>query len=291
GHGWLAVGTDGAAPRRPLVVTSADGASWQAADGADAFRPGKGQLVTYGAAAGPSGYVIVGEDGLSAATWFSADLKGWERGKGIGGGGLNALPNSNRWLRSATGGAFGFAAAGGVRDATAPQATSNRPAVWISADGRQWALKQLPLPSGASDGVLTQIASRGGTLVAVGNGRDASGPVALGYLSADGGRTWRTVSLPTPDDAKNIQVLALTATGKGFAATGTTGGRGTLDVVSWTSADGTSWKASVPGGTGLGGAGDQQVTGLAAFRNTLLGVGGTSGQDGGQPILWTRPVE
>ncbi|TDD59949.1 WD40/YVTN/BNR-like repeat-containing protein, partial [Actinomadura rubrisoli] len=80
--GWLAVGYDQAAPRRPLVVTSADGATWQAADSAAAFRPGAGGVpATSAAASGPAGYVVVGTEGYSAAAWFSPDLKSWERGQ------------------------------------------------------------------------------------------------------------------------------------------------------------------------------------------------------------------
>lgn len=54
GAGWLAVGYDQAPARRPLVVTSKDGATWQAADTAPAFGAGRGGApVTYAAAAAP----------------------------------------------------------------------------------------------------------------------------------------------------------------------------------------------------------------------------------------------
>ncbi|WP_433142348.1 sialidase family protein [Actinomadura nitritigenes] len=290
-QGWLAVGFDRAAPHQPLVVTSSDGSGWQAADGADAFRPGRDQLATYATAAGPAGYVIVGEDGASAATWFSADLKTWERGRGVGNSGLNALPNSDRWLRSVAAGGFGFAAAGGLRDPAAKAATADRPAVWTSQDGKQWTLKQLPLPSGTTDGSLTQVGAQGNTIVAAGEGRTPSGTVALGYVSADGGRTWKAVQLPSPGGAKAVRVTALAATGAGFSAAGTAGDAGSADVVAWTSADGASWTVSTPSGKGLAGPGDQEITGLAAAGGTLLGVGGTADRDGQQPVLWSRPAK
>ncbi|WP_433229379.1 hypothetical protein [Actinomadura formosensis] len=286
--GWLAVGFDQARPRRPLVVTSADGSSWQAADQSEVFKAGRHELVTYGAASAPAGYVVVGEDGLSAATWFSPDLKTWMRGTGVGNSGLKALPNSNRWLRSVAGGPFGFAAAGGLRDPAAPQQSGYRPAVWTSSDGKQWTLKQLPLPSGVQEGVLTQISAKDNTLVATGNGRKASGRIAIGYLSGDGGRTWKPVDLPSPDGTKNLEVLSLTATPDGFAAAGTSGPVGATDVVSWTSSDGATWKGALLDAKGLSGAGDQQITGLAVFKNALLGVGGTSRQSEAQPVLWSR---
>ncbi|MCP9967574.1 hypothetical protein LUX57_22600 [Actinomadura madurae] len=81
GAGWLAVGYDQAPARRPLVVTSKDGATWQAADTAPAFGAGRGGApVTYAAAAGSAGYVVVGTEGYSAAAWSSTDLKSWSKG-------------------------------------------------------------------------------------------------------------------------------------------------------------------------------------------------------------------
>src|SRR5262249_11246921 len=74
--GWLTVGYDGLAPKRALVATSADGTTWQAAGGDAAFKPtGANPLLTSAAAGGTAGYVIVGADGPSAATWYSTDLK------------------------------------------------------------------------------------------------------------------------------------------------------------------------------------------------------------------------
>ncbi|HEY8478894.1 MAG TPA: hypothetical protein VIL71_03590, partial [Spirillospora sp.] len=73
-RGWLAVGYDQVAPRRPLVVVSRDGATWQTADSAAAFGTEKGRnLATNAAASGSAGYVVVGSDGPSAAAWFSPD--------------------------------------------------------------------------------------------------------------------------------------------------------------------------------------------------------------------------
>ncbi|GAA3969065.1 hypothetical protein GCM10023085_59250 [Actinomadura viridis] len=284
--GWLAVGSDQAAPRRPLVVTSTDGASWRAADSAGQFKPARNTpLATFAAASGPAGYVVVGEDGLSAATWFSADLKTWERGRSAGRNGLEALPNSNRWLRGVAAAQSGFVAVGGLRDASVGDGPAARPAVWTSADGRQWALQQLPLPGGAAEGALTHVAAKGDVVVAAGG----TGATPLAYVSTDGGKTWKESKPPLPEDVENVQVTALTATPKGFAATGA-GGRGSTDVVSWTSADGVSWKVSKPEGDGLAGKGSQSIAGLAAFKDRLLGVGHTAGQEREEPVLWTRPV-
>ncbi|GAA2426857.1 hypothetical protein GCM10010191_44330 [Actinomadura vinacea] len=285
--GWLAVGTDQANPRRPLVVTSADGATWQAGDSAERFKPARNTpLATYATASGPAGYVIVGEDGLSAATWFSADLKTWQRGRSVGDNGLDALPNSNRWMRGVAAGQSGYVAVGGVRDPGAGNAPAARPAVWTSPDGKAWTMQQLQLPGGVAEAALTHVAAKGNTLVAAGS----AGSAPLFYVSADGGKTWKETKPAVPDGVSNVQVTALTATPKGFAATGTGGGQGSTDVVSWTSADGSSWQAAKPEGTGLAGGGAQSIGGLATFKDRLLGVGRTADQTRDQPVLWDRPV-
>ncbi|MEV4254565.1 hypothetical protein AB0J52_15555 [Spirillospora sp. NPDC049652] len=278
--GWLAVGSD---QGHALVVTSSDGATWRAADTAAAFRgTGATPPSTVAAASGPAGYVVVGAEGPSAAAWFSKDLQAWERGRGSGRDGL-AADRDTRWALGVAGGSFGYAAVGGVRGRE-----GNRPAVWNSADGRQWKLQQLPLPGGVKEGHLTQVAAKGSTLVATGLAATPQGLGWLGYVSADGGRTWKQV--PTPGGADQAVVTALTATPKGFAATATVARGGGADVLSLTSADGSSWAAAVQKGTGLGGGGDQSVTGLAPLGNTLLGVGRSVGGDADLPVLWTRPV-
>ncbi|MEW2355408.1 hypothetical protein [Spirillospora sp. NPDC029432] len=285
--GWLAVGSDQVNPRRPLVVTSADGTTWEAADSGDRFRPARNtSLSTFAAASGPSGYVIAGEDGLSAAVWFSADLKNWERGASVGKNGLEALPNSNRWLRGVAAAKSGFVAVGGLRDAAVGNGPAARPAVWTSPDGKQWTLQQLQLPGGAAEGSLTHVAAKGDVVVAAG----AMGATPLAYLSTDGGKTWKETRLPTPEDTTNVQVTALAATPKGLALTGTGGPQNSTDVISWTSTDGSAWKAAKPGGEGLAGDGQQTIAGLATFKERLLGVGSSAGRTSEQPVLWDRPV-
>ncbi|SNT27096.1 hypothetical protein SAMN05443665_1021111 [Actinomadura meyerae] len=281
--GWVAVGYDQAAARRPLVVTSADGATWQAADSAAAFAADKtGQPVTYAAAAGERGYVVIGTQGYSVATWFSADLKNWERGTGADPKQMTGGKDDPRWMLDVATGSFGFAAVGGSRDAK-----GNHPSVWMSSDGKKWTLQQLPVPSGATEAHLTHVAAKDGAIVAAGIAAMPKGLDRFGYISTDAGKTWRPVTLPGGDTA--VTVTALAATSGGFAATGTTGRPGAADVVSWTSADGVTWKSATPGGTGLGGVGDQQITGLAPFKGTLLGVGRSADGNGDQPVLWSRP--
>ncbi|GAA2156190.1 WD40/YVTN/BNR-like repeat-containing protein [Actinomadura napierensis] len=282
--GWLAVGYDQASPRRPLVVTSADGAAWRAADAAAPFAANKnGVPVTAAAASGPAGYVIVGTEGPSAATWFSADLKNWERGRSAAPNALEGRAGAGHWMLDVAAGSSGYIAVGGGHGGS-----GNRPNVWTSPDGKQWTLQELQLPGGVQEGHFTHVAVKGTTVVATGIAATGKGLGWLGYVSADSGRTWRP--LPAPGGGTNLTVTALTATPKGFAATGTTGEPGATDVVSWTSADGSSWKATTPSGKGLSGEGDQRITGLGVAGNSLLGVGDTVAQSGEQPVLWSRPV-
>ncbi|WP_157429939.1 sialidase family protein [Actinomadura oligospora] len=277
--GWVAVGSD---QNHPLVTTSTDGTGWTAADGAPAFRgAGSAQPATAAVAAGPSGYVIVGAEGTSAATWFSADLSRWERGRGAGRWDLTAGRDS-RWMADVTAGSSGYTAVGGVHLANG----GDRPGVWTSSDGRQWRLRQLPLPSGIAEGRLEEVAAHGATLVATGFAKTPKGQEWLGFVSSDGGANWSP--LPAPGGRAGLVVTALTAGPKGFAGTGTMGSDGSGDVIALSSADGKSWTASDAKGSGLSGAGDQRITGLAPVGDRLVGVGRSVNDSGDQPVLWTR---
>jgi hypothetical protein len=286
--GWLAVGYDGT---RPLAVTSADGAGWHPADG---FAPGTGgHLATYAAAAGTAGYVIVGESGYSAGTWFSPDLKSWRPG---GGDDLTGTKTANRWMRGVVAGPSGYVAVGGLSDPAVKDAPQGRPAVWTSADGRAWTVKRLPQPSGALEGWFDKVAVKGGLLVATGTATTAYGRTAFAFVSSDGGGSWQEVRLPragqdgADSSDRNSAVTAVTATPKGFVIAGTAGRPGRTDVVLWTSADGRAWAAESPHGTGLSGRGDQRLTGLTTQGSDLLAVGVSADHTGEQPTLWRRTL-
>jgi hypothetical protein len=287
GAGWLAVGYDAG---RSLVVTSPDGARWQAADGFDA---GSGHVATYAAAAGRAGYVVVGESGFSAGTWFSPDLKSWQAGSG---GDLTGKQTANRWMRGVAAGPSGFVAVGGLSDPAVKDAPRGRPAVWTSTDGREWTLKRLPQPAGSLEGWFDRVAVKGSLLVAIGTATTSSGRTAFAFASSDGGASWQEVRLPRagPDGAdssdRNSSATAVTATSRGFVVAGAAGRPGRADVALWTSADGHSWAAQTPQGTGLSGRGDQWLTGLTALGPDLLAVGVTADDHGEQPTLWRRPL-
>ncbi len=286
--GWLAVGgVTAVAAQHPVVVGSADGRTWQAADGEAAFAaPG---LFTEQAAAGPGGYVIVGYQVVSgrtiAAAWWSAGLTGWHRAA--------LKPNASARMLAVAARPGGFVAVGSA---------GRGPSAWTSRDGQDWTQVSLPLPIGASGAVLQHVASNGRALAAVGTAVTTTGQqVPFAASSSDGGTTWIESVLPVPSgqagqagqagQTGQASVTALAAAGRGFTATGTFGRTpGHQDVVVWTSPNGSAWTPVTPAGHGLTGPGIQAITGLTTFSGTLTGVGFTASPAGEQPVFWQSPV-
>jgi hypothetical protein len=293
--GWLAVGqVTASAAEHPVVVVSTDGTSWQAADGERVFgAPG---LFTEQAAANARGYVIVGRQKIKqvrngrvvsvrtvAAVWWSAILTGWQRAGDAAAGALDGTGDRQMMAVTASGpGLSGFVAVG---------SHGNQPAAWTSADGgRTWRGADLPRPRGAARAVLEHVASAGRVVVAAGTETTTAGQsVPFAARSADGGASWTESALPVPADMTSVTALA--AAGGSFTATGTYGSTpGHQNVVVWTSADGSSWRAAEPAGQGLTGPGIQAITGLAVAGSTLAGVGFTASPAGEQPVFWQAPV-
>ncbi|HEX6521600.1 MAG TPA: hypothetical protein VF070_16595 [Streptosporangiaceae bacterium] len=287
--GWLAIGgVKSGAPQHPVVIISADGGTWAAADTEPAFR--QDGLFTEQAAADAKGYVIVGyqqavSGGMVAAAWWSSSLTGWQRATDATAGALDGA--GNRQMLAVTGISGSSSTANSF---VAVGLFGNQPAAWTSADGRQWRGISLPLPAGASRAVLLHVAAAGKTVVAAGMEQTTSGGLLpFAARSADGGVTWSETQLPVPSGV--AQVTALAAAGGMFTATGTFGSTpGHQDVVVWTSQDGLTWKASTPGGQGLAGPGIQAITGLTVSGSTLTGVGFTASAATEQPLFWQSPI-
>ena len=303
GHaGWVAVGgVTAAAPAQPVVVTSPDGTTWQPVTPGSVFN-GTGITVRQ-AAAGPSGYVVVGTQDIPAhrvtvtrtvrhhkrkvsrtvaarsyaAAWFSTGLTGWTRATGQLSG-----TSGHPQLAAVTAGGPGYVAVG---------SDGGSPAVWTSSTGQQWTETQVAGPSGASSAALLNVAAHGKVLVATGTQTAASGATApFTLVSTDGGTQWHQVSLPRPAHTSAsalTAVTALAAAGRaGFTAVGTLGPPGGQRVVFWTSADGRSWRAHEPSGTGLDSPGSQALTALAVSGSQLAGVGYLATPAGEEPTLW-----
>ena len=293
--GWLAVGGVTAnAAEHPVVVVSADGTSWQAADGESVFgAPG---LFTEQAAADGQGYVIVGYQKVAvvqngtvisgrtvAAVWWSAGLTGWQRaGTARSAGTAGALDGPGaRQMMAVTASSAGFVAVG---------SHGNQPSAWTSADGRSWRQVDLPLPAGTTRAVLEHVASTGRTVAAVGTAVTTTGvSVPFAASSSNGGASWISSALPVP--AGLTSVTALAAAGGAFTATGTYGSTpGHQDVVVWTSPNGSAWRAAEPTGQGLTGSGIQAITSLTVSGSTLTGVGFTASPASEEPVFWQSPI-
>lgn len=236
-RGWLALGRTAASG--PLAMTSQDGASWQQA----AFPAGPPPAAV---TTGPSGYVAVG----GGAAWRSSDLTGWTSAR-IDGAASDVTMAADKYV------------AVGARGAA--------PAAWTSPDGRAWTPAELPP---GLTGRLTQVAARGGVLVAIGAG-------AAPLVSADGGTTWTPQSL-----GAGLAPTAVTATPGGFAAAAVTP-EGEAAVLA--SAEGVSWRRlQVPG---LSGPGDRRLSALTAMGADVLATGTATAESRAEtPMLWQARV-
>ena len=243
--GWIAVGaaSDGGTTQ-PLVVSSADGVTWQPARALEALA-GRGTEFL-GIAAGHGGYVAVGRQlaggRIFAVLWYSADLHSWTLGSN---GGLDGRLSAST-VNAVAATAGGFAAVG---------SHGAGQAIWISADGQHWSLTSVNLPSGAHSATLTSVAASGSRVVAAGYAHTPDGDIPVVVASVDGGAQWRQTVLPAAG-APGV-VTALTATPSGFTAAGRAGKGGSAHTVTWTSTDGLTW--SRPARTA-----DSEITALTA---------------------------
>jgi hypothetical protein len=266
--GWLAVGVPG-----PVVLTSADGATWQRARGG--IEKDLGQVSAVAVAAGPAGYSLVGRpagpDNASVAdVWWSRDLTSWTKAED-----MNVMSGPIQVLAVAAD-PHGFVSAG---------SHNNQPAVWTTSDGKLWTTIDLALPVGASSAVLQQIAINGDHVVALGQEIKAGSAVPFAEQSSDGGASWRQVPFSPP--GPNTVITALTADSGGFMAAGHYGKPGQQTVVTWTSAAGMTWTPAPV--SGLGGGGSHTVTALTSSGSGVTGIGSTVTMQGQQFLLLALP--
>ena len=266
-HGWLAVGPG------PLVLTSSDGTTWRSSSGITHDLAGVSAVQ---AASSPHGYVITGtvaEPGgaYSRDVWWSPDLVSWTKARDV-----NDTGGSSRVLAVAAGPA-GFVSAG---------SHDKLPAVWTSSDGRTWTAASIPLPTGATAGVIQQVAVNGSHAVALGQQTTAHGVQPLAERSDDGGKTWQPVPFTAP--GPGVSFTALTASGGGFTAAARFGSSGgTTAAAVWTSADGTSWARSSV--SGLTDGGSHAITALAASGSAVTGIDSVQTQASQQFLVRSLP--
>jgi len=267
--GWIAIGDDvSGGVRRPVVVTSANGVTWQPLDITADFA-GPGISIT-GVAASRDGYVVVGRQvsagRVFAVMWWSADLRTWAAGSN---GGLDGrLQPSAAYAVAAV--PDGFIAAG---------THGSGSAIWTSLDGRTWSVHDIAAPPGASAAVLSTLTSSGTRIVAAGYAATRAGDVPIVAASADGGAHWQQAVLSAPGGLGAVN--ALTAAGSGFVVAGRVGPAGAQRAVTWSSPDGLSWSAPIPAASGVG-----EITALAASGATVTGIA----QQGADPSVITLPA-
>jgi Protein kinase domain len=266
--GWLAVGPG------PFVLTSADGRTWRSAG---AITQDLAGVPAVRAASGPRGYVIAGAavqpDGSCLADiWWSRDLASWTKAHDV-----TQVCGSSQVLAVAAG-ASGFVSAGSYE---------NQPAAWTTPDGRAWTTIRLPVPAGASAGVIQQVAVGGSRVVALGQQITADGTRPLAELSADGGQTWQVVPFSAAEPG--ISFTALTAAPGGFtAAAQVSTASGVLDAAVWTSANGANWTRSSV--SGLTGGGSHDLSALAPSGAAVTGIDSVQAQAGQQFVVRRLPA-
>jgi hypothetical protein len=271
--GWLAVGAPG-----PVVMTSADGTTWQSVSGPGSITADLAGVSAVATAAGPHGYVIVGKlvapgGSCVADVWWSPDLTFWTRAHDV-----NDTTGSSQVLAVGAD-ARGFLSVG---------SHNGQPAVWTTTDGRTWTTIVLPMPAGASSAVLQQIAISGNRVAALGQATTPAGVVPIAELSVNGGSSWQQVPFSSP--GADTTFTALTASSGGFTAAGQFGEPGQQQVAAWTSASGTSWTSAPIGGlTGPQTGGSYQIGALAPSGNMITGIGSLATQASQEVFTVTLP--
>jgi hypothetical protein len=249
--GWLAVGGPG-----PIVLTSADGRTWQRAGQITSDLAGTSGLVT---AANPSGYVIVANvvaaDGSATADlWWSRNLTSWTR--------QTSMNDTN-------GAGQVLAIGADAREFMAVGSDGGHPAVWTTTDGQDWTTNKLGLPPGASVAALTQVAINVDHVVATGQATKAGASVPFAELSADGGASWR--EKPFGSAGPGVAVTALTASSEAFTAASQSGSPGQQSAQIWTSTTGSTWASAQV--SGLSGGGAHQISALVSSGSAVSGIG------------------
>jgi hypothetical protein len=251
--GWIAVGsTSDGRSTEPVVLASADGVRWQPVTSL-AAEAGAGTEFL-GAAAGRSGYVVVGRQMVRGRTfavlWYSADLRSWTADNNDGLDGRLQASTANA-IAATSGGFVAVGSHGAVQS------------MWTSSDGRDWRMDSVSPPAGAASATLRSVAASGTRVVAGGYAATRAGDIPVAVVSTDGGGQWRQIVLQAPHGLGMI--TALTGTPTGFTAAGVVGQSGSQHTVTWTSPDGLTW--SRPAQTA-----DSEITALTSAGTTVTGT-------------------
>ncbi|MGN9784836.1 hypothetical protein ACTMTF_25615 [Nonomuraea sp. ZG12] len=285
-RGWLAVGGTQTALQvtEPLLVTSRDGRQWKRVGiSGDLARPGDHPYLDARVlAAGPEGYVLAGEDRapsgtVSAAVWFTPDLRRFTRSKKLPQGGSNVRLHD---LAATPAGyvAVGGAGAGGDESGV----------VWVSEDGVNWKARKRVAPPESTSAGLRQVAAFQDRLVAIGTAQPSTGGRrAFSAVSEDDGVTWTTAWLPAERAA---EVYDLAAAEQGLVAVGRHGEPGEGDSAAWISRDGSAWSRLDLAQDRLGGPGGQWLTAVTVAGEEVVALGRSTTYSDDHLILWTSTL-
>jgi len=151
----------------------------------------------------------------------------------------------------------------------------------VSDDGRTW--RRAPDQSSLRGGNIVDVVARpGGGFEAVGWGRHSSPYTGMNVWSSGDGLSWRLVYSGADRGDVGVTGLAVSPDGR-YVAWGSDclGACGIVNVVMWTSDDGTTWR-SVPGQATFKSA---SVIGTVALPGGWLATG-TSGAGSGDGVSW-----
>ncbi len=162
---------------------------------------------------------------------------------------------------------------------------------WVSSrDGRTWTVPaDLPPIQGMVSTSAEGVVSHGASVVVTGSAltRGGSDPVAVLWVSTNGGKNWKVARSPEGESADVNRVLAVPG---GWLALGAVGEGRDTDAAAWTSRDGLSWKTAaldVPtdGTRATKGPGEQSFADAVVRSDKLVLQGTNIRPGGGGPYL------
>lgn len=197
----------------------------------------------------------------SGAAWYSLDGSNWQP--------ADALPEAvNTSIEGVSNGPSGLVAVGFDYAGEALL-----PAIWRSADGRNW---ERVADSDLTRGQIGSIAGGGNGYVAL--GVDFEDGSSLIWTSADGA-DWSPVQVVPGVDFESV-INGLEAVGQGYIAYGSAAD-GTARI--WYSADGASWQTAID----FASTQESTVNDVAVGSERLVAVGAHYTGDTARTLVWT----
>lgn len=271
-------------PVPPVDLIPWDGVGWQRvgipAEPAELAYPtsvvaGGPGIVVLGQ--GPNPNVALNKNGLkqTLTAWSSGDGMGWQRVPVLAGVGLDNVAES---YSAAAAGPLGIIVAGGIC------CEVERPAIWWSPDGVNWAASLFPP---GQQIYFSGAAAGGDGFVAVGT-RGARGAI---WTSPDG-RGWSLVQVEG-DDLPLGRVNSVAPLAGGYVAAGIADPGRDSDAAVWRSSGLANWERLAPNDPVLAGPEEMELYEVVPFAGGILATGGIGSQQDRidcQQMLGAAPV-